>query len=106
VSEEPEPPDPEEVIRRNFVALNRRDFDGILATFAPDAVWETPGLEAQEGREAIRRLLEDWVGVYEDYEATLIEFRDLGRTGSPSRWNSRVGGREGVPGQSKPRRRW
>ncbi len=78
MAEESRTPDLEEVTRRNFAALNRRDYDAILATFAPDAVWETPGLEAQKGHEAIRRLLEEWVGVYEDLEAVLIEFRGLG----------------------------
>jgi ketosteroid isomerase-like protein len=31
-----------------------------------------------EGREAIRDLLNDWIGSYDDYDQELEEFRDLG----------------------------
>ncbi len=78
MAEESTTPDLEEVTRRNFAALNRRDYDTILATFAPHVVWDVSGLEVQKGRDAIRRLFEEWVDVYEELEAVLTEFRDLG----------------------------
>jgi ketosteroid isomerase-like protein len=78
MAEESTTPDLEEVTRRNFAALNRRDYDAILATFAPGVVWDVSGLEVLKGHEAIRGLFEGWVDVYEDLEAVITEFRDLG----------------------------
>jgi ketosteroid isomerase-like protein len=78
MSEASATPDPEEVIRRNVEALNRRDYDAILATFAEDALWETPDLDVRHGREAIRSLFEEWSGVYEEFEHALLDFCDHG----------------------------
>jgi ketosteroid isomerase-like protein len=78
MDEESATPDLEEVTRRNFVALNSRDYDAILVSFAPDVVWDVSGLEVQKGHEAVRRLFEEWVDLYEDLEAMRTEFRDLG----------------------------
>ena len=35
-------------------------------------------MEVFEGRDAIRVGLEEWIGVYDDFEQVLQEFRDLG----------------------------
>jgi ketosteroid isomerase-like protein len=71
-------PSPEEMIRGNVEALNRRDYDALLTTFRPDAVWETPDLGVSRGHQAIRTLFEDWLGVYEEFEHVLLEFGDFG----------------------------
>jgi ketosteroid isomerase-like protein len=82
VSEESTTPDLEELARRNNEAFNRGDFDAAVAMFAPDAVWNTASagglITVFEGREAIRGVLEEWIGAYEDYEAKTDEVRDLG----------------------------
>jgi hypothetical protein len=60
--------------------MNRRDFEGLMALYAPHAVFDRSliGLELMEGRDAIRAFVEDWIGAYEEYEQVLEEFRDLG----------------------------
>ena len=73
--------DPEETVRRAREALKRNDLDGAVAMYAPDAVWDVSLLGLQgvfEGREAIRRTLEDLRAPYEDFEVVTEEFRDLG----------------------------
>jgi ketosteroid isomerase-like protein len=84
VSQESTTPDLEELVRRSIAAGNRRDFDALVAMFAPDAVWNTASaggpIGVFEGREAIRGLLEDWNGAFEEYDAKRDEFRDLGNS--------------------------
>jgi ketosteroid isomerase-like protein len=72
--------DLEQAVRLAFDVINRRDFDAVVAGFAPDAVWDVPsmGLGLFEGREAIRGLLEDWPRPYEDFAIELEEVRQLG----------------------------
>ncbi len=75
--EESTAPDLEQLSRRLVDACNRRDFAAAAAIFSTGAVWDR-GLEVFEGRDAIRIALEEWIGVYDDYEQVLQEFRDLG----------------------------
>jgi ketosteroid isomerase-like protein len=60
-------PDLVERTRRSMQQTNERDFDGALAIFAPDAVFDVSaaGVGCFEGRDAVRAYLEDWVGSYE-----------------------------------------
>jgi ketosteroid isomerase-like protein len=69
-----------ELTRGVLEAASRRDFDGALAPFAPDAVWDMSlqGMGVFEGHTAIRGFLEDWTGAYEDYEIMTEGGRDLG----------------------------
>jgi ketosteroid isomerase-like protein len=81
VSEKSTTPDLEETARRVREALHRGDLDAAVAMYAPDAVWDVSLLGLQgvfEGREAIRRTLEDLRAPYEDFEVVTEEFRDLG----------------------------
>ena len=71
-------PDLVELTRRSFAAANRGEWDAVMDFFARDAVWEVPELQAFEGRAAIRRLLEDWVGAYDDAEIEVVHVLDLG----------------------------
>jgi ketosteroid isomerase-like protein len=57
--------------------VDRRDFDAVLSLFAPDAVLAR-GLITFEGRDAVRGVLEDTVGSYEDLESEVEQVRDLG----------------------------
>jgi ketosteroid isomerase-like protein len=79
MSEESTTPDLVELTRRSFAAANRRDWDAVMGFFARHAVWEAQELPAFEGREAIRGLLEDWLGAYEDAEIDVEEVLDLGK---------------------------
>ena len=73
-------PDLKEAFRRANAAVQVRDFDGGLAAYRTDAVWDASmtGVRVFQGREAIRGFFEDWVGAYEDFEQVTEEFRDLG----------------------------
>ena len=80
MSEESTTPHLVELTRGVLEAASRRDFDGALAPFAPDAVWDMSlqGMGVFEGHTAIRGFLEDWTGAYEDYEIMTEGGRDLG----------------------------
>ena len=74
-------PDLVEPVRLGFDALNRRDVDGLMSNWAPDAVWDLNawGIGTFEGVAAIRGFVADWLGNYEDYLAESEEILDLGR---------------------------
>ena len=78
--EESTTPDLAELFRRGFEALDRRDFDAIMSSYAPGAVFDVSalGIGSFEGRETIRRHFEDWRAPYEEYETDLEECRDIG----------------------------
>ena len=70
MSEESTTPDLVERWRQANEALNRRDFDGLMRFFAPQAVWDAAaGMGRFEGSAAVRRHLEDWIGSFDDYGA-------------------------------------
>jgi ketosteroid isomerase-like protein len=78
--EESTTPDLVELVRSAFEAYNRRDLDAVMPFFAPDAVLDatrTLGI-APHGRVAIRGLIEDWIGAYDEVEMVLEEPLDLG----------------------------
>jgi ketosteroid isomerase-like protein len=66
--------------RRLYAALNLRDFDAVMETFAPTAVWDVSrwGLGTHSGLKAIRQFLEDWFGKLEHYEVEVEDLEDLG----------------------------
>jgi ketosteroid isomerase-like protein len=78
--EESATPDLAEFFRRGFEALDCRDFDAIMSSYAPGAVFDVSalGIGSFEGREAIRRHFEDWRAPYEEYETELEECWDMG----------------------------
>jgi ketosteroid isomerase-like protein len=78
--EESTTPDVAELIRRSVEAVNERDYDRAMTVFAPGAVWDTSpiGLGTFEGREAVRKFFEDWIGTFEEWEVELEDLRDLG----------------------------
>jgi ketosteroid isomerase-like protein len=72
--------DPVALIRELIEPANRRDFPQTMSIYAPDAVFDTASWEmgAFEGRTAIRRLFEDWVGGFEEFAIEAEEVLDLG----------------------------
>jgi ketosteroid isomerase-like protein len=77
--EESTTPDLVELVRRTSEAANRRDLDAVIRFFASDAVFAGRAVGPTfEGRAAIRSLLEDWFGAYEELEFKLEDARDLG----------------------------
>ncbi len=79
MSEESTTPDPVELLRRAFEAANRGDLDAVVSSFAEDATFDGRGVpDHHEGRAAIRSMIEEWFGSYEELEFGLEEVRDLG----------------------------
>jgi hypothetical protein len=77
--EESTTPDLTVLVHRAVDAMSARDFEAVMSFFAPDAVFDTGPLGGiYEGWAAIRGLLEDWIGAYEDYDLEAEEIRDLG----------------------------
>ena len=75
MSEESTTPDPGELTRLAFVAVNQRDIDAVMSFFAPDAVLDgraAGGL--YEGRVAIRGFLDDWFGSFAELRMEVEEF--------------------------------
>ena len=71
MSEESTTPDPAELTRRAFEAVNRRDLDAVMSFFAPDAF--LAGFEVVEGRAAIRGFLDDWFGSFAELRMEVEE---------------------------------
>jgi ketosteroid isomerase-like protein len=71
--EEATTPDPVELTRLAFEAVNQRDIDAVMSFFAPDAVFDGR-LEILEGRVAIRRFLDDWFGDFAELRMEAQEF--------------------------------
>jgi ketosteroid isomerase-like protein len=79
VSQESTTPDLVELVGRAFEAVNRRDVDAVINSFAVDAVFEGRALgDIFEGHTVIRSFIEEWFGLYEELEYRLEEARDLG----------------------------
>ena len=80
MSEEYTTPDLVELTRRAFEPTTRRDIDGIMSFYRPDAVWDlsTGGLGVFRGRAAIREFMEDWFRSYDRIEIDIEELVDLG----------------------------
>jgi ketosteroid isomerase-like protein len=78
--EESTTPDLVELTRGAFEAVSRRDLDALMHFYAPDALLDTTRTVgvAPRGRAAIRGLLEDWIGAYEELEWVHDEPLDLG----------------------------
>ena len=79
MSHESTTPDPVELVRRQFEALNRRDFDGVMSSVAEDGILVGRFGDFFEGRAAIRGLVEDWFRPWEELDFELEEVSHLGR---------------------------
>jgi ketosteroid isomerase-like protein len=77
MSEEPATPDLVELVCGIWADIDRRDWDAVLSIFATDAVLAR-GLITFESPDALRGVLEDTVGSYDDLESEVEQVRDLG----------------------------
>jgi ketosteroid isomerase-like protein len=72
--EESTTPDPVELTRLAFEAVNRRDLDAVMSFFAPDAVSDGRAAGGRfEGRAAIRGFLEEWFGSFAELRMDVEE---------------------------------
>jgi ketosteroid isomerase-like protein len=70
-----------ELVRRAYEAFERGDIEAIVADVHPDVVtWAHPrGEEGRyEGRDGVRRFIEDWLEPFEEFSMVTEEFRDAG----------------------------
>jgi ketosteroid isomerase-like protein len=75
MSEESTTPDPAELTRRAFEAVNQRDIDAVMNFFAPDAVLDGRLVDGlYEGRVAIRGFLDEWLGSFAEVRYEVEEF--------------------------------
>lgn len=71
-----------EIVREGFEAFARGDFDSMLSQMHPDVEWWTvddfidPG--PYRGHEGVRRLIDVFTDIFEDYTVEAEDFRDLG----------------------------
>jgi hypothetical protein len=80
MTEEPTTPDLVELARRATEAVNAGDFELMTSFCQPEAVFDASHRfgEVFEGRDAIRRRLEDWWAAYDEWEVIPEEISDLG----------------------------
>jgi len=79
MSQESTTPDLVEVVTGLFEAAERGDWEALISYYAAGAVWETDdGILDVAGASAVRGLLEDWAGVFEDFTITVETVIDLG----------------------------
>jgi ketosteroid isomerase-like protein len=80
MSEEFTTPDLVELARLSFQPAKSRNFDGMMAFWADDPVWDLSpmGLGVYRGTAAVRGFFEDWIGSYELFEVELEECLDVG----------------------------
>ena len=78
MSEESTMPDAVELTREGLEAADRGDLDGVMSSFAEDAVFDGRAVGTFEGRAAIRGTIEDWFGTFEELDFELEELSDLG----------------------------
>jgi ketosteroid isomerase-like protein len=107
MSEEPTIPDPAELTRLAFEAVNQGDIDAVMSFFAPDAVYEgRAGLgDHYEGLAAIRGFLGDWFGSFSEVRYEVEEFVVLD-DGVVLAVVSQEGRPVGVDGQVRQREGW
>ena len=104
MSEESTIPDPAELTRLVFEAVNQHDIDTVMSFFAPDALLEGR-VEVVEGRAAIRGFLDEWFGDFAELRFEVEEFVVLG-DGVVLAVVSQEGRPVGVDGQVHQREGW
>jgi ketosteroid isomerase-like protein len=97
VPEVPSNPDPAELARLQVDAVNRRDFDALLAYADPDLVYDTTpsGFGVYQGISAIREFVEGYWAAFDELRFEVEEFTDLGNGVTLT-----VNRQEGVPAGS------
>ncbi len=99
MAEESATPDLVELVRRQIEAANRHDLDAFMSLCPPDGVYDASrdGVGVFEGPAAIRGLIADWWGAFEDLRFELEEVQDFGNgvTFSVVRHDARPAGSTG-----------
>jgi ketosteroid isomerase-like protein len=71
-----------EIVRRVFDAVNRGDWDTVLAAYSPDTVWDDRDLRPEgavhRGIDAMREEMRSWFGTWSDYSQEIEQVFDAG----------------------------
>jgi ketosteroid isomerase-like protein len=80
MAEQSTTPDLVRLARQGYEAMSRGDLDGVMSSFAADAVYDASaaGLGSFEGAEAIRGFVAGWRRSWEDYRYEEKQLLDLG----------------------------
>jgi ketosteroid isomerase-like protein len=79
MSEEPKTPTLVEVVTGLFEAADRGDWDAVISSYAPEAIWESDdGILDVAGASGVRGLMEGWASVFEDFTVEVETVVDLG----------------------------
>jgi ketosteroid isomerase-like protein len=79
VSEESTTADLVEVVTGLYEAADRGDWDALISSYTPDAIWETEdGILDVAGASGVRGQLEDWAGTFEDWTIKVETIVHLG----------------------------
>ena len=103
--EESTTPDPAELTRLAFEAVNQHDIDAVVSFFAPDAVLDGR-VDRLKGRAAIRGFLDDWFGSFAELRMEVEELVVLDDDGVVLAVVSQEGRPVGVEGQVHQREGW
>ncbi len=92
-----------EVVREAWDAWLRGDMDSLLTCYDPEVVWDLTHFRdwpdnTYRGHQGVRRFLEEWLEVWDDYEAGVEEIRTApdGRVVSLA-WQRGRGRQSGLP---------
>lgn len=92
-----------EIVREAWDAWLRRDVDGMFAQLDPEIVWDMTHFREwpdviHRGSESVRRFMDQWLEVWDDYEVGLNELLAApdGRVVSLA-WQRGKGRRSGLP---------
>jgi ketosteroid isomerase-like protein len=94
-----------EIMRRVWDAYAKLDIETILSLTDPQAEFVTthfagwPEEEVYRGLDGVRRFFEQWLGVWETFDAGVDEFLDLGDRVLVLCWQRGKGGESGVPAE-------
>jgi ketosteroid isomerase-like protein len=79
MSQESATPDLVEVVTGLYEAADHGDWDALIGSYAPDAVWESDdGILDVAGASWVRGFLEEWADTFEDWTIAVETVVDLG----------------------------
>jgi ketosteroid isomerase-like protein len=95
-----------EIVRSRFAAFNRRDLDGVLRNWSPDAVldWSNSrGFEAgvYRGHSEIRAFWERFLSAFESVRIEILDLREVGKGRLVADNVAYLRGRDGIEVQAR-----
>ena len=92
-----------ELVRESCKAWVRGDFDATFERFHPEIEWDTTRFEdwveskVYRGKDEVRRFLDEWLAVWDSYEAGVEKVVEAGDAVVVFWWQRMTGRQSGVP---------